>query len=100
MAAKLSKQHPPKPLKQLTWPQPFNAFAKPEPNSPAFALIIEHAPKPKELQWYPDLPKVEAAIWAIWSNGKYGYAKFEGGWTFRAANGEFVNETPIAWHLA
>jgi hypothetical protein len=100
VANKLLKQRPPQPLKQLTWPQPFNAFTKPEPNGPVFALIIENAPKPTELQWYPDLPAIGATIWAIWGNGKCGCAKFEGSWTFKAANGEFVNEMPIAWHLA
>jgi hypothetical protein len=100
MTAKPPKSHAPKPLKQLTWPTPFDPFTKPEPDSPALALILEHAPKPKELQWYPDLPKVDSTVWAVWRNGKHGYAKFHGAWTYQAANGEFVNEMPIAWHLA
>jgi hypothetical protein len=100
MTAKAAKPRVPKPLKQLKWPETFDVFSKPGPDSPALALILEHAPKPKELKWHPALPEIDSAVWAIWRNGKYGYARFQGAWTYQAANGEFVNEMPVAWHLA
>jgi hypothetical protein len=100
MTAKLPKPHPPKPLKQLKWAKSFDVFTKPGPGSPVLAIILEQAPKPKELRWHPDLPEIGSTIWAVWRNGKCGYAKFQGSWTYEAANGEFVNEMPIAWHLA
>jgi hypothetical protein len=100
MTAKLPQRRFPKPLEQLTWPKPFNVFTKPEPGSPFLALILERAPKPNELAWYPDLPAIGTTVWAVWRNGKYGCAKFQEAWTYKAANGEFVNEMPIAWHLA
>jgi hypothetical protein len=100
MTAKPPKPHPPKPLNELKWPKSFDVFTKPGPGSPVLALIRKQAPKPRELKWYPDLPEIDSTVWAIWRNGKYGYARFQGAWTYKAANGEFVTEMPIAWHLA
>ena len=100
MPAKIQNRNPPKPLKEVALPRTLDVLTKPASDSPLRTLVLECAPKPEELAWYPDLPMTGATIWAIWRNGKCGYAKFEGDWTYKAANGEFVNEMPIAWHVA
>ncbi len=86
-------------LGSLKMPKVRDVWVKPARRSPTAKLILAHAPKPDALKWYPDLPPIGAKIWAVWRNGKVGNAEYVGAWTYRASR-EYINEMPVAWHLA
>lgn len=86
-------------LGRLEMPKRRDDGKKPRGDSPTVKLILKNAPKPDALKWYPVLPPIGAKIWAVWRNGKVGDAEYVGAWTYKAAH-EYINEMPVAWHLA
>jgi hypothetical protein len=85
-------------LTLLNLPKRRRTDIPPHRGSPTFKLVRALAPIPEELKWYPHLPPIDSMVWAVWRNGKMGYAEYRGGWSYKAAH-EYINDMPIAWHM-
>jgi hypothetical protein len=86
-------------LQFVVLPKRKDVWATPAKKSPTRILITKLAPNPGALKWYRDLPPIGGRIWAVWRNGKYGFAEYIGGWSYKADK-EYLCEMPVAWHLA
>lgn len=85
-------------MQKTVLPRCNDVWSPPGPHSARRRIARRLAPVPNDLRYYPELPRIGAAVWALWRSGRYGVAEYLGGWTYKAQGGVFLNEMPVCWH--